>query len=229
MKKNILIIDDDIDFAMIMNDVLTNYGYKVETVPSCEDAYRILTTKTFHLILLDINLPDGTGFDICKELRKVSQIPIIFASARSNVDDKTNGLDIGGDDYLEKPYSFKELLSRVNALLRRVYKEDSVETIYKFRNIEVYLASRSVLRDGMELKLTLKEFDVFAYLCTNANRIIKKEELLHEIWGSFCEVEIATIAVHIRWLREKLEDDPSHPILIKTVWGVGYILDVNNL
>lgn len=229
MKKNILIVDDDIDFAMMIRDLLTNYGYVVEMVSSCKDAYAILTNQTFHLILLDINLPDGTGFDVCKELRNVSQIPIIFASARSNVDDKINGLDIGGDDYLAKPYSLKELLSRVNALIRRVYKEDTLETIYKLNQIEVHMASRRVFRNGNELKLTLKEFDLLAYLCANANRIIKKEELLHEVWGSFSEVELATITVHIRWLREKLEDDPSQPMLIKTVWGVGYILDEQTL
>lgn len=220
--RNILIIEDDIDFAEIVRDMLKGYDYQVSIVNTCEAAYEILKTNQFHLILMDINLPDGTGFEVCKELRAVSSVPVIFASARTGEDDKITGLDIGGDDYLAKPYSLKELLARVNALIRRTYGSESEERVYQIHTIRVDVANRTVQKNGAEIKLALKEFDLLAYLCAHPNRAIKKEELLREVWGIFSEAEIATVAVHIRWLREKLEDDPSNPALIRTVWGVGY-------
>ena len=220
--RNILIIEDDIDFAEIVRDMLEGYDYQVSIVNTCEAAYEILKTNQFHLILMDINLPDGTGFEVCKELRAVSSVPVIFASARTGEDDKITGLDIGGDDYLAKPYSLKELLARVNALIRRTYGSESEERVYQIHTIRVDAANRTVQKNGAEIKLALKEFDLLAYLCAHPNKAIRKEELLREVWGIFSETEIATVAVHIRWLREKLEDDPSNPALIRTVWGVGY-------
>ena len=226
--KNILIIEDDIDFAEIVRDMLEGYDYQVSIVNTCEAAYEILKTNQFHLILMDINLPDGTGFEVCKELRTVSSVPVIFASARTGEDDKITGLDIGGDDYLAKPYSLKELLARVNALIRRTYGSESEERVYQIHAIRVDVANRTVQKNGAEIKLALKEFDLLAYLCAHPNKAIRKEELLREVWGIFSEAEIATVAVHIRWLREKLEDDPSNPALIRTVWGVGYEFCTDN-
>lgn len=220
--KNILIIEDDNDFAEIIRDMLEEYGYQAGIVNTCEAAYELLKTHQFHLILMDINLPDGTGFEICKELRTVSRIPVIFASARTSEDDKVTGLDIGGDDYLAKPYSLKEMLARVNALIRRTYGSEGAESVYQFHTIRVDVANRTVQKNGAEVKLALREFDLLAYLCAHPNKAIRKEELLREVWGMFSEAEIATVAVHIRWLREKLEDDPANPTLIRTVWGVGY-------
>ena len=224
MEKKILVVDDDVDLAEITGDMLKSYGYVVEVVKNSEEAFSILTHQQFHLIILDINLPDGTGFEVCRELRKVSRVPIIFASARTREDDKITGLDLGGDDYLAKPYSLKELLARVNALMRRTYQMEDAP-VYKIGTLKVDIGKRTVEKDGTEVKLALKEFDVLAYLCAHANQIVKKEELLHEVWGAFSEAEVATVAVHIRWLREKLENDPAKPEFIKTVWGVGYQLD----
>lgn len=223
-KRKILIIDDDTDLAMITSDMLSGYGYETDHATDCEMAYELLTKSSFHLILLDINLPDGTGFDVCKELRRVSGIPVIFASARTNEDDKIAGLEIGGDDYLEKPYSLKELLARVNALMRRTYGLQESGTIYHIGNITIDTGKRTVEKNGEQIKLALKEFDVLIYLCTHPNTAVKKETLLHEVWGAFHEAEPATVAVHIRWLREKLEEDPAHPKFLQTVWGVGYML-----
>lgn len=226
MKRKILLIDDDDDLSMITRDLLENYGYHCVLAEDCETAFSCLRDDTFHLIVLDINLPDGTGFEICQELRKVSDVPIIFASARGSEGDKIQGLDMGGDDYLAKPYSLRELLSRINALMRRSYGSQDGGQIYQLADITIETALRKVTRKGKELKLSLKEFDLLAYLCTHSNTIIRKEELLQEVWGVFSESEISTVAVHIRWLREKLEEDPAHPALIKTVWGVGYLLDM---
>ena len=133
-------------------------------------------------------------------------------------------MDLGGDDYIEKPYSLKELLARVNALIRRSYGGEKEDILYRFGDVVVNMGQRKVSRQGREIKMALKEFDVLAYLCAHMNSAVTKEKLLQEVWGAFSEAEPSTVAVHIRWLREKLEEDPSKPEYIQTVWGVGYLL-----
>ncbi len=226
LKKQILIIDDDEDLSFIISDMLENYGYAVTGVPDSETAFRLLSENTYHLILLDINLPDITGFELCKELRRVSTVPVIFASARISETDRIMGFDIGGDDYLPKPYSMKELLSKVNALIRRTYGFEGQEKKLLFGDVSVNITARSVTKGGEEVLLSLREFDLLAYLCEHKNTALAKEKLLSEVWGAFSMVEASTLTVHIRWLREKLEDNPAKPKYIKTVWGVGYILEV---
>lgn len=226
LKKQILIIDDDEDLSFIISDMLENYGYAVTGVPDSETAFRLLSENTYHLILLDINLPDITGFELCKELRRVSTVPVIFASARISETDRIMGFDIGGDDYLPKPYSMKELLSRVNALIRRTYGFEGQEKKLLFGDVSVNITARSVTKGGEEVLLSLREFYLLAYLCEHKNTALAKDKLLSEVWGAFSMVEASTLTVHIRWLREKLEDNPAKPKYIKTVWGVGYILEV---
>ena len=223
MNRKILIVEDDTDFAAIISDLLMSYGYETAIAADCAQAFDLLTDQHYALILMDINLPDGTGFEVCQELRRVSNVPVIFASARTSEDDKIAGLDIGGDDYLAKPYSLKELLARINALLRRPYGTDDMP-VYRVGNLLVDTGMRKVERDGAEVKLALREFDLLAYLCAHPNQAVSKETLLREVWGTFSEAEPSTVAVHIRWLREKLEEDPAKPERIKTVWGVGYQL-----
>ncbi len=226
VKKKILIIDDDEDLSLIISDMLENYGYAAKCVPDSETAFRLLSENIYHLILLDINLPDMTGFELCQELRRVSTVPIIFASARTSETDRITGFDIGGDDYLPKPYSMKELLSRINALIRRTYGFERQEKEVSFGNVMVNITARSVSKGGEEVSLSLREFDLLAYLCEHKNTAIPKDRLLSEVWGAFSMVETSTLTVHVRWLREKLEDNPAKPQYIKTVWGVGYILEV---
>ena len=225
-EKNILIVDDDEDLSFIISEMLEGYGYSVTAAASGEEAFDLLSQHTYHLILLDINLPDTTGLELCKELRRVSQIPVIFASARTSESDRITGFDIGGDDYLPKPYSMKELLSRVNALIRRTYGFSEQERVVTFGNISVNITARSVTKDGAPVSLSLREFDLLAYLCENMNTAIPKDKLIAEVWGAFSEVEPSTLTVHIRWLREKLEADPANPQFIKTVYKVGYMLEV---
>ena len=224
--KEILIVDDDKDLSFIISEMLESYGYSVTTAASGDEAFSLLSQRTYHLILLDINLPDTTGLELCSELRKVSQVPVIFASARTSESDRITGFDIGGDDYLPKPYSMKELLSRVNALIRRTYGFSEQEKVVSFGNIRVNITARSVTRDGAPVSLSLREFDLLAYLCEHKNNAVAKEKLLSEVWGAFSEVEPSTLTVHIRWLREKLESDPANPQYIKTVYKVGYMLEV---
>ena len=225
MKKDILIIDDDADLTLIISDMLESYGYSVTCAETAEQAFSLLSDRSFALLLLDINLPDSTGFELCRELRRVSTVPVIFASARTSESDRITGFDIGGDDYLPKPYSMKELLSRVNALMRRTYGFTEEERSVSFGEISVNLTSRSVTRSDKAVSLSLKEFDLLACLCEHIGQAVPKDRLLSDVWGAFSEVEPSTLAVHIRWLREKLEDDPAKPRYIKTVFKVGYILE----
>lgn len=223
--KEILIIDDDTDLSFIISEMLESYGYAVTTAENGEEAFELLSRHSYHLILLDINLPDTTGLELCRELRRVSSVPVIFASARTSESDRITGFDIGGDDYLPKPYSMKELLSRVNALIRRSYGFSEQEKVVSFGGISVNITSRSVTKNGETVSLSLREFDLLAYLCENINSVIPKDKLIAEVWGAFSEVEPSTLTVHIRWLREKLEDDPAKPQFIKTVYKVGYKLE----
>lgn len=225
MKREILMIDDDEDLSFIIAEMLENYDYHVTCVESSEKAFEFLAEHTYHLILLDINLGNTSGFELCRELRKVSTIPVIFASARTSETDRITGYDIGGDDYLPKPYSMKELLARVNALMRRTYGF-SEEKILNFGNVSVNMTARTVTKGGESVSLSLREFDLLAFLCEHKNTAVSKDKLLAEVWGAFSMVEPSTLTVHIRWLREKLEDDPAKPQFIKTVFKVGYKLEI---
>ncbi len=227
MLKQILIIDDDDDLSFIISEMLESYGYSVTCAADSERAFELLSENTYHLILLDINLPDTTGFELCKELRRISTIPVIFASARTSETDRITGFDIGGDDYLPKPYSMKELLSRVNALIRRTYGFNEEEKIVMFGSVSVNITARTVEKNRIPVSLSLREFDLLAYLCAHKNTALPKDKLIAEVWGAFSMVETSTLTVHIRWLREKLEDDPAKPKFIKTVFKVGYMLEVS--
>lgn len=227
MQKQILIIDDDEDLSFIISEMLESYGYSVTCAEDSKIAFELLSENAYHLILLDINLPDTTGLELCRELRRTSTVPVIFASARTSETDRITGFDIGGDDYLPKPYSMKELLSRVNALIRRTYGFSEEEKTVTFGDITVNITARTVTRSGETVSLSLREFDLLAYLCEHKNTAIAKEKLLSEVWGAFSLVEPSTLTVHIRWLREKLEDDPAKPKFIKTVFKVGYMLEVS--
>lgn len=226
MKKTILIIDDDVTLSELIKDILENYDYNVDHVISADKAYNKLSINKYHLILLDINLPDQTGFEICKEIRKVSQTPIIFASARVGENDRITGFDLGADDYIPKPYSLKELIARINAVIRRTYGNNNEEKIINFSNVTVNITSRRVFKNNNEITLSLKEFDLLKYLCEHINTPISKEVLISEVWGAFSIVDPSSLTVHIRWLREKLENNPAEPKYIKTVYKIGYMLEV---
>ena len=226
-RKQILLVDDDTALAQIMAQMLEGCGFAVTKAETAAEAYDLLGAQRFHLLLLDINLPDATGFELCAELRKVSSVPVIFASARTAEDDRIKGLEIGADDYLPKPYSMRELLAHVNAVMRRTYGFSAAGEPVRFGDVEVKTASCSVTKNGVPVSLAQREFDLLSYLCRHRNTAIEKDRLLSEVWGAFSDVEPVTLAVHIRWLREKLEDDPTHPKYIKTVWKLGYMLEAD--
>ena len=224
-RKHILLVDDDDALSAVIMQMLEGCGYAVSRAASAEAAFDLLASARFHLILLDINLPDGTGFDVCKSLREFSSIPVIFASARTAEDDRIRGLELGGDDYLPKPYSLRVLLAHIHALMRRTYGYAEATDEIRFGDVTVRQSSRSVTKNGSPVSLAQREYDLLLYLCLHPNTAIPKEKLLSEVWGAFSEAEPSTLAVHIRWLREKLEDDPAHPKYLKTIWRLGYMLE----
>jgi len=224
-KKDILIVDDDKDLAYITKDLLEDYEYTVEWAASAEKAYDMMLDCSYKLIVLDINLPGDSGFDFCKELRKTCTVPIIFVSSRTSETNRITGLDLGADDYLSKPYSLQELLSRIKANLRRSYGFLDIQNIYAFGDLSVDIASRKVTLNEFDIQLALREFDLLKYMIEHKDTVLSKEKILAEVWGAYSQVEPSTVAVHIRWLREKLEKDPSKPLRLKTVWGLGYLFD----
>ena len=225
MKREILLVDDERELSAIISKMLEGCGYSVTCTDCASGAFNLLAAKRFDLLILDVNLPDADGFEICRNLREVSEVPVIFASARTAEDDKVNALEIGGDDYMEKPFSLKELLARVNALIRRTYGLQQSQEVWRFGEVEIHPASRQVSKRGNPVSLAQREFDLLVYLYQNRNNAIPKERILAAVWGAFSEVEPSTLTVHIRWLREKLEDDPAHPQYIKTIWRLGYMLE----
>lgn len=230
-KRKVMVIDDDRDLAFLVQDLLTDSGYEVLLAYDMEDAYNKLADQKVDVILLDINLPDGLGFELCEGLRKISNVPVIFASARTSEDDKVRGLDIGGDDYIEKPFSLKELLSRINSLVRRSYGNCKNNPIMEYGISETITLTvdslrRTVMRNGRLISLSPREYELLLYFIQHEGIALSKEQLIHEVWGMYSEVEPATHAVHVRWLREKLEEEPSNPSFLKTVWGKGYLCEL---
>lgn len=230
---DILIVEDDISLFEVTRDFLEDNGFNVRHCASAAAALECVRNSSFSLIILDINLPDLLGFDVCSQIRKSSNVPIIFLSARICDNDKLKGFEVGADDYISKPYSLNELLLKIKAHIRRRYEYDSIKNnsnsldTFRFDNIEVDFTARKLFVDGQEKELPAKEFELLSYLIHNRNKSIQKERLFNEIWGFDSMGEISTLSVHIRRLREKIEKNPSDPKLIKTVWSYGYRFEVN--
>lgn len=223
MQTDVLIIDDDKSLAAITKKVLEKYGYSVHCCYRAQEAYDFMKQCMPKLIILDINMPGENGFSFCKELRLFSSIPVLFVSARTSENDRVNGLEIGADDYISKPYSLQELLSRVKAAMRREYGFGREDRKYCFGTVCLDTGSRTVTKNGEQVKLSLREYDILLYFMEHPDRVISKEELFAKVWGGFSETEPGSLAVHIRWLRQKLENNPAEPEYITTVWGIGYL------
>ena len=222
----LLIAEDDPRLLKTLVHFFEINHYLVDGVADGADALEYAMSGEYDGLVLDIMMPEMDGVTVLRKLRQSGiTTPALFLSARTEVYQRVEGLEAGADDYLPKPYSMKELLSRVKALIRRTYGYSEQEKIITFGNISVNITSRSVTKDGVNVSLSLREFDLLAYLCEHKNTAVSKEKLLSEGWGAFSEVEPSTLAVHIRWLREKLEEDPARPEFIRTVYKVGYILE----
>lgn len=221
--KNILLVEDDKSLNRGISFKLNKEGYKVFSAKTVKEAWEIFNNNNIDLILLDVGLPDGDGFDFCSEVRKKSKVLIVFLTACDRETDIVTGLDLGADDYIVKPFSLMVLMSKINALLRRSSGKEYGERLFS-RDIVFSVKDMKVLKKDKELILSKTELKLLKYLMDNAQHIITKEQLLSQLWdieGNF--VDQNTIAVNIRRLREKIEDIPSQPKYIKNIRGIGYM------
>ena len=228
MDYSVLIIDDEIELADSTAEYFNMFDIKSFAVYTAEDAINFFKNNTCKLILLDINLGNASGFELCKRLRKDYDIPILFISARSSDDDMVIALNIGGDDYITKPYSNRELTARVKANLRRSSYEAPVSTptqepstIYS-GELSINTERYEVTKSGKIVDITLREFELLKFLAMQPARIFSREQLLENVWGYEYYGDVRTVDVTVRRLREKIEDDPSMPKYIITKRGVGY-------
>ena len=226
--NRILLVEDDDNLVFGIEYTLTSEGYTVVIAGSLEEARKAIKTGDVDLILLDINLPDGSGYDLCREIRALSQVPIIFLTA---LDEETNvvaGLDLGADDYMTKPIRTKELLSRMKAVLRRKHKPTDETNRWISDDIEVRVLEGIVLKYKQELLLTGLEYRLLLMLMTHPKQICSRSIILNNLWDMSGEfIDNNTLSVHIRRLREKIEDVPAVPRYIITVRGVGYKWNVD--
>lgn len=219
MKYGCLIIDDEKVLADSTAEYFNLFGVSALAVYSVDDCRRFFAENTCGLILLDINLGDGSGFELCKELRRNTDIPILFISARTSDDDKIVALNIGGDDYIQKPYSLGVLLAKVKAVLKRYSATEESE--FSDGNLTVKYALKQAYVGGNAIKLTSLEFKLLTYLIENEGKVVTKQELFENVWEDKFTGD-GTLNVHIRRLREAIEENPNKPRYIVTVWGEGY-------
>lgn len=218
-----LIVDDEKPLAESTAEYFNLFGVSAAVVFDAESCRSFLMENTVDLILLDINLGATSGFDVCRYLRQSIQVPILFISARQSDDDILLALNVGGDDYIRKPYSLSVLLAKVKAVLKR-YGTAQDKEIYSTGRLTVDFHAGRIKTDGETLKLKAQEYKLLCYLIQNRGRVLTKEELFREVWGDAMTGD-GTLNVHIRHLREKIEEDPKNPVLIQTVWGVGYLFE----
>lgn len=224
--SKILIIEDELAIAELEKDYLELSGFDVEVETSGDVGLTKALEEDYNLIILDLMLPNVDGFEICKRIREVKNIPIIMVSAKRDDIDKIRGLGLGADDYMTKPFSPSELVARVKAHLARyerligsgIRENETIE----IRGLKIDKTARRVFLNGEEKIFTTKEFDLLTFLAENPNRVFTKEELFREIWDMESVGDIATVTVHIKKIREKIEYDTSKPQYIETIWGVGY-------
>ena len=224
--KRILIIEDDVAIADLERDYLEIGGYEVHIEHNGKSGIDAVYKGEFDLVVLDVMLPLLDGFEVLKLIRKHSDMPVLMVTAKSEEIDKVRGLGLGADDYITKPFNLNEFVARVNAHLNR-YDRLTSNNSKKNKNIdinglEIDLEARRVFIDGKEVILANKEFDLLVFLAENPNKVFKKEQILNNIWGYESFTDNATITVHIKKLRHKIEKDPQNPKYIETVWGVGY-------
>jgi DNA-binding response OmpR family regulator len=222
--QNILIIEDEKDIAELERDYLDVSGFACDLASTGGEGLALARANTYSLILLDLMLPDTDGFQLCKELRGFLDVPILMVTARKEDIDKIRGFDRGADDYIVKPFTPSELVARVKAHIARYERLINRDTkkVIEIQNLVIDPDSRRVFVDSQEKIVTAKEFDLLYFLATNPNRVFSKDHLFERIWGYDSIGDVTTVTVHIRKIREKIEEDPSSPAFIETIWGVGY-------
>jgi len=227
-KKHILIVDDEPDLVELLSYNLKKEGFSVSSAVDGEEALLILKKSNFNLILLDLMLPGIQGLDLCRIIRqnqKTEHIPIIMITAKGEEIDKVRGLETGADDYITKPFSPKELIARVNAVLRRAGERLTKEKIIRIGDLSIDPERYSVQKNGKPIHLSATEFKLLLYLVERRGRVFSRDQLLDAIWKDETFVEPRTVDVHIRRLRTQIENDASNPVYIKTRRGVGYYVE----
>lgn len=228
MRYKCLIVDDEVELAQSTAEYFNLFDILTTYVTNYEDCLTFFKDHSADVILLDINLADASGFNLCKRLRETIDVPILFVSARTSDDDILIALNIGGDDYITKPYTLSVLLAKVKAIIKRYYstleQKEVEEMCYSNGTLTINYQLGKVYLDGREVPFKAMEYRLLCYLIRNRGRIISKEELFREVWGDAITGD-GTLNVHIRYLREKIEENPNEPSHIKTVWGRGYIYE----
>jgi phosphate regulon transcriptional regulator PhoB len=224
----VLVVDDEMPIAEAVAYNLRKEGHEPLIANDAEQALALFQTKRPDLIILDIMLPSASGFDVCRRIRRISRVPIIMLTARAEETDRVVGLEIGADDYVTKPFSMRELMARVKTVLRRASESGSAvsEGRLEAGPIVVDAGSHEVTVSGRSVSLTPKEFDLLHFFVGHPGRAFARSVLLDRVWGADAYVGERTVDVHVRWLREKIEPEPSHPRYLLTVRGVGYKLVV---
>ena len=224
--SRVLIVEDELAIAELEKDYLELSSFEVEIETDGEKGLKLGLTEDFDMIILDIMLPGVDGFEICKQIREKKDIPILMVSAKKEEIDKIRGLGLGADDYITKPFSPSELVARVKAHLERYRRLVSSNTqendVVEIRGLKIDKTARRVYLNGEEKAFTTKEFDLLTFLASHPNRVFTKEELFNKIWDMESLGDIATVTVHIKKIREKIELNTAKPQYIETIWGVGY-------
>jgi DNA-binding response OmpR family regulator len=218
----VLVVDDEPIVREVVVSYLKREGYETLEAADGERARELVEHGSPSLVVLDVMLPRVDGLDLCRWIRSRSELPVILLTARGEEADRIVGLELGADDYVTKPFSPRELAARVRTVLRRAAAPAPVEERIAFDDVVVDAAGRDVTKAGEELALTAREFDLLWFLASHPRRVFSRQQLMERVWGYAAAVDTGTVTVHIRRLREKIEDDPSQPRHLETVWGVGY-------
>lgn len=215
---DILIVEDDKELAKLLCDFLRAENYTVSIAETGEKALSLYEKYGARLVLLDIMLPGTDGFAVCSKIRENSNTPILIVSAKTSKNDKLSGLVLGADDYIEKPYDIDIMLAKISGIFKRRYAVSEITE----GDLTINRETRTVRKNGVQLNMTAKEFDLLLLLIENKGRALNKDHIFNQVWGSDSFSEPQTLTVHIKWLRQKIEDDPKEPRHILTVWGKGY-------
>ncbi len=223
MAKKVLVVDDEKLIVKGIRFSLEQDGMEVDCAYDGEEALTMIQNKEYDIILLDVMLPKKDGFEVCQQVREFSSVPIVMLTAKGEDMDKILGLEYGADDYITKPLNILEVKARIKAIMRRTTpKQKETARVIEDGDLKLYCDDRRAFVAGREMNLTAKEFDVLELLVLNPNKVYSRESLLKLIWGSDYPGDVRTVDVHIRRLREKIEDNPSNPRYVHTKWGVGY-------
>jgi two-component system response regulator ResD len=220
----VLVVDDEPIVREVVAGYLRRDGYRTVEAANGNAAKELVERESPALVVLDLMLPGADGLEVCRWIRRRTDVPVIMLTARGEEADRIIGLELGADDYVTKPFSPRELVARVRTVLRRSEPALAGPGRFCFGDVELETATREVTKAGAQLKLTVKEFDLLSFLARHPRQVFSREQLMARVWGYSAALDTGTVTVHIRRLREKIEDDPSHPRHLETVWGVGYRL-----